>query len=118
MNESGSLIEAAQNYDLIEILNRGFAYAILAAGGLSVIFIFIGGISFILSGGQEEKIKRAVGTIRYAIIGLIVTIMAIFVIQIIGKGLFGLDVVKYINFQEIIDLVTEIGSGGGRDSLD
>ena len=115
--ESGSIIDAAQNYDIIQIINIGLAYAIVIAGLLSVIFIFIGGISFILSGGQEEKIKQAVSTIRYAIIGLVVTVLAIVIVSTIGKAL-GLDIIKYINFGQIIQTVTDIGNTGGIDSLD
>jgi uncharacterized membrane protein len=117
MNESGSIIEAAQNYDIVEIINKGLAYAIIIAGLLSVIFIFIGGISFILSGGQEEKIKQAVGTIRYAIIGLVITVLAVVIVSTVGKAM-GLDIIKYINFSEIIQTVTEIGDSTSRDSLD
>lgn len=116
---SSSIVEAAENYEILEILNRGLAYAIIIAGFLSVVFIFVGGISFILSGGQEEKIKSAVGTIRYAIIGLIVTILATVIIGTIGKAM-GLDIIRYINFGDIIDTITNItsSSDGGRPSLD
>jgi uncharacterized membrane protein len=115
--DNGSLIEAAQNYDIIEIINKGLAYAIIAAGFLSVIFIFIGGISFILSGGQEDKIKQAVGTIRYAIIGLLISVLAVVIVGTVGKAM-GLDIIKYINFGEIIQTVTDIGNTASRDSLD
>ena len=115
---SKSIVEAAQNYEIMEILNRGLAYAIIIAGLLSVIFIFVGGISFILSGGQEDKIKSAVSTIRYAIIGLIVTILATVIVGTVGRAL-GLDIIKYINFGDIIDTITGITSTGGRGaSLD
>lgn len=116
---SGSIIDAAENYQILEIINRGLAYAIIIAGFLSVVFIFVGGISFILSGGQEEKIKSAVSTIRYAIIGLIVTILATVIIGTVGKAM-GLDIIKYINFGDIVDTITNItsNSGGGSSSLD
>lgn len=124
--ETPSIVEAAQNYQVLEIVNRGFAYAIIIAGFLSVVFIFVGGISFILSGGAEEKIKNAVSTIRYAIIGLIVTILAVVVVGTVGKAM-GLDIIKYINFGEIIDTIKGVTSGqesvnmspsGGTQSLD
>ncbi|MBI2634896.1 hypothetical protein HYW82_04495 [Candidatus Peregrinibacteria bacterium] len=115
---SGSIIDAAENYNVLEIINRGLAYAIIIAGFLSVVFIFIGGISFILSGGQEDKIKTAVSTIRYAIIGLIVTILATVIIGTVGKAM-GLDIIKYINFGDIIDTITNITSDSGSTrSLD
>jgi uncharacterized membrane protein len=115
---SKTIIDAASNYEILEIINRGLAYAIIVAGFLSVVFIFVGGISFILSGGQEEKIKSAVSTIRYAIIGLIITILAIVIVGTVGKAM-GLDIIKYINFSDIIDTITNITSEGGSSrSLD
>lgn len=116
----GSIVDAAQNYDVLQIINRGIAYAIIIAGFLSVVFIFVGGISFILSGGQEEKIKSAVSTIRYAIIGLIITILATVIIGTVGKAM-GLDIIRYVNFGEIIDTIKSItaeNSSSGSLSLD
>src|SRR3989344_4306027 len=98
---SGTLISDTQNISITELINKGIAYAIIVAGFLSVVFIFIGGISFILSGGQEEKIKQAVSTIRYAIIGLIITILAVIIVNAVGK-IIGIDPTQYINFAEIV----------------
>jgi hypothetical protein len=105
----GSLLDTAESMDVTEIMNRGIAYAIIAAGFLSVVFIFIGGISFILSGGNEEKIKQAVSTIRYAIIGLIITIMAVIIINAVGQVI-GLNTIEYIRFEEIIKIIQNISS--------
>lgn len=116
---SGSIIEAATNYEILDIINKGLAYAIIVAGLLSVVFIFIGGISFILSGGAEDKIKNAVSTIRYAIIGLIITVLAVVIVGTVGRAM-GLDIIRYINFNEVIKNVRSIGNqaNGGIDSLD
>lgn len=112
-----TIVDAAQDYNILEIINIGLAYAIIIAGFLSVVFIFVGGISFILSGGQEEKIKSAVSTIRYAIIGLIITILATVIVGTVGKAL-GLDIIRYLNFGDIIRTITEItGQGGGDPRL-
>ena len=117
----GVLISDTQNVSLTELINKGIAYAIIVAGFLSVVFIFIGGISFILSGGQEEKIKQAVSTIRYAIIGLIVTVLAVIIVNAIGK-IIGVSTTDYISFSEIVRLIQEIsksvrGGGSGGDTL-
>lgn len=124
-NNSGTIIDAASNYNIPDIINKGLAYAILAAGILSVIFIIIGGFSFILSGGSEDKIKQAVGTIRYAIIGLVITILSVVIVQAVGQFI-GLDVVKYLNLGDIFRNVQNLGetfshsgsSGSGSTSLD
>lgn len=103
----GSVLDVAQNYDALEVINRAIAYAIIIAGFLSVVFIFFGGISFILSGGDEGKIKQAVSTIRYAIIGLIITLLSVVIVGFVGKAL-GLNIVQYINLNQIFDLITQI----------
>ncbi len=119
--KSGILLADTQNVNLPDLINKGIAYAIIVAGFLSVVFIFIGGISFILSGGQEEKIKQAVSTIRYAIIGLIVTILAVVAVNILGK-IIGVNTTEYISFAKIVELIQDIsqsvkGGGGSPDTL-
>lgn len=115
--QNQSIVESASKFEITEIINKFLAYAIIVAGLLSVVFIFVGGISFILSGGQEDKIKQAVGTIRYSIIGLVVTVLAIVIVNVVGNAL-GLDVVKYINYNDIIETVTNLGGTANPDSLD
>lgn len=109
-----------QNFSIVDIVNLGVAIAILSAGFLSVFYIFIGGLSFILSGGQEDKIKQAVHTIRYAIIGLIVTIMSVTIIKIVGY-IFNFDLLSVISWSRISvlmgDLVDRIVTGGAGGSV-
>ncbi len=84
------------SYTNLEQLNLGdivylfAALAILGAGALSIIFIFFGGFSFILSGGDETKVKQAIHTIRYAIIGLVISLLSLVFVPVIGK-LFGVN---------------------------
>lgn len=112
-----TILEVAASYDALEIINRAIAYGIIGAGFLSVIFIFFGGINFILSGGDEGKIKEAVSTIRYAIIGLVITLSAVIIVGFVGRAL-GLNVVEYINLGEIFQMITDITSGENSRSLD
>ena len=72
-----------------------------------IVFIFIGGITFILSGNQEDKIKQAMGTIRYAIFGFFISIFSVFIVSILGKTI-GIDVVKYVSIDEIYGLVQQL----------
>lgn len=120
MADGQSIVDAGEQLAITEIINKGIAYAIIAAGLLSIVFIFVGGISFILSGGQEDKIKQAVSTIRYAIFGLIITVLAVVIVGTVGKVL-GLDIIKYINISEIFETVRNVGDqtgGSSPDSLD
>jgi len=116
--ESGFMVTT--EFDIIDLANLVVAIAIILAGVLSVFYIFVGGISFILSGGQEDKIKQAVHTIRYAIIGLIVTILSVTIIKIVGF-VFGFDLLSLISWQKISllmsNLIDRIVGGGGATSV-
>lgn len=49
---------------------------VFLVGALSVIMIIIGGLRYILSGGDSAGLKSAKDTILYAIIGLVIAIFA------------------------------------------
>jgi len=103
-----SVIDSGSSgFSFVEIANLAVAIAIIFAAGMSVFYIFVGGISFILSGGQEDKIKQAVHTIRYAIIGLIITILAVTIIAILGS-IFDFDLVSYISWAKITEMMERI----------
>ena len=87
-------IQDLGNIELFDLIQMLIVYAFIIAGFLAAVFIFVGGISFILSGGDDEKIKKAVNTIRYSINGLIVTILSYTFITIVGK-IFNLDLLNY-----------------------
>ncbi len=90
---------------IIDIISTFIALSLIVASILCLVFIIVGGITFILSAGNEEKIKKAVHTIRYAIIGLIVTFVAFFAVAWISKLL---DIPFDLNFSTIINLMQEI----------
>lgn len=55
---SQSIVEAAESYQILEIINRGLAYAIIIAGFLSVVFIFVGGISLFFPVGKKIRLSQ------------------------------------------------------------
>lgn len=62
--------------DIIQIM--------IAVGGiLCIIFIILGGLKFVTSGGDEKKLASAKGTLTYAIVGLIVIILAFVILQVV-----------------------------------
>lgn len=90
-----------------EIVATFIALALIAALFLCLLFIIVGGITFILSAGNEEKIKKAVHTIRFAIIGLVVTFLAFFAVKLLSNLL---NIPFELGFPTIIDLMREIGT--------
>lgn len=111
-----SIVEVAENLDLMEMFIRLVAVAFIVAGVLAVVFIFFGGISFILSGGNEDKIKQAISTIRYSIIGLVFSVGAIFVVGILAKFLGISDTINFLRYSEILDTIRMITGGFSSSS--
>ncbi|MCF7812078.1 pilin [Candidatus Gracilibacteria bacterium] len=110
-NNFGGALETVNNYTMIDLVQLFIVYAFIIVGALAAIFIFVGGVSFILSGGNDEKIKSAVNTIRYSIVGLIVTILSFTFVMIVGR-IFGLNLLNYISYEQIkcsINRLVEFG---------
>lgn len=64
------------------VLNVVFA----VVGAISVLMVVIGGIKYASSQGDPQAISKAKGTIIYAIVGLIVTILAVAIVDfVIGR---------------------------------
>ena len=53
------------------------------AGIVAIIFIIIGGFKFLTSSGDEKKLASATSTLTYAIIGLVVVILAFVIIKVV-----------------------------------
>ena len=96
-----------QTFDLIDILNLAIGLAMVFAAALSIYYMFSGGISLILSGGQDDKIKEAVNTIRYAVIGLVITVLAFAFIYLLGN-VFDVQVGEYINVDRIYSILSSV----------
>lgn len=67
-------------------------------GAISVIMVVVGGLRYVVSGGNATNISTAKNTILYAIIGLVISILAYAIINFVitsfmpGAGDFGTNV--------------------------
>lgn len=70
----------------------------------------------ILSGGKDEKVKPAINSIRYAVIGIIVIVIAIFIAPKVGE-LLGLEVNSYLSPEKIFSTIKDLANKifGGSD---
>ena len=59
------------------------------AGIIAVLVIVIGGIRYTTSGGDPAQVKAAKNTILYAIVGIVVIIMAAAITQFVLNGVSG-----------------------------
>ncbi len=76
----------------LRVVVTSIAFGILGilmpiAGLVSVIFVIVGGFTFITSAGQPDKAKNARGTILNALIGLVIAMSAAVIVNIVAKAL-------------------------------
>ena len=77
--------------DMLGPLGNGFSLdsgkkdIVMVAGGIAVIFLVWGAISYIASRGNEEATEAAKKTMTAALVGLIVVIMAFAMVFIISQ---------------------------------
>ncbi|GEM_PF-2511471 len=76
---------SSMNDPLGSLLSFGITLLLITAALLSVIFLILGGIGWITSGGDKEGLEKAKKKITFAIIGLVVSLFAFFIINIVGQ---------------------------------
>jgi hypothetical protein len=57
------------------------------AGALSLLFIVIGGMRYIISQGDPNAVGQAKNTIIYALVGLIVTVIAYSIVRFVVSSI-------------------------------
>jgi|GEM_PF-1432814 hypothetical protein len=81
---------------------------ILIAGIGTFIFIIIGGVQYLTSGGDKAATQNARERITYAIIGLAIVASAVAVNQVIG-AIFGVNIFGQIVFPKADSIVGDLG---------
>lgn len=83
--------EWAQHEITQENIENAFAWAFSIAGVIAVIFIIKGAVDYLMSSGDPAKTRKATQAIIYAVVGLVIVILArlitIFVLQSTGGAL-------------------------------
>lgn len=84
-----SLFENVNTNDIsgvTQLLLNAITIASIAAGSVAVIFIIVGAIQYITSGGGDG-IKKAKTTLTMAVVGLVVALMAFGIVSFISTSL-------------------------------
>ena len=72
------------------LIPRAINLMLFIVGILAIVMLIWGGIRYVISGGNSDKVKEAKNTILYAIIGLVVAILGYalvsWVISVVGAG--------------------------------
>ena len=84
---SGTNICGGTNGDGLFAVIKNIIQVLLIAGGvIAVIVIIVGGLRYMTSNGEQAQVKSAKDTILYAVIGLVVTMVAYAIVTwVVGK---------------------------------
>jgi len=69
--------------DLASIINKFITWVLLLVGGLAVLFVIYGGVLYITSAGNKERVEQAKQTLTYAVIGLIVIVLSKVIVNLV-----------------------------------
>jgi hypothetical protein len=64
-------------------LTRGVNALFVVAGALSVVFIVVGGLRYVMSNGEPKDIEAAKNTIMYAVLGLIISLLSFGIVNFV-----------------------------------
>jgi len=81
------IVERPATGSIQDILNTIQVWLLSIVGGLTILFLIIGGVQYITSAGNTARAEMAKKTITYAIIGLIIVILTGFVLEILTGGI-------------------------------
>lgn len=84
---AGSLQVPVDNIPVVN-LNATTVGAILTAvftlvGGLATLFLLIGSVRYVTSNGDQSQMTQAKNTILYAIVGIVVSLSAFAIVQLV-----------------------------------
>lgn len=69
------------------LFNKIINTALFLIGALSVVMLIYGGIRYTISGGKQESVTAAKNTILYAIVGIVVALLAYAIVGFVVKQL-------------------------------
>jgi len=70
-------------------ISRMTSLILMAVGLISVIMLIYGGFRYVVSGGDNKKVTDAKNTILYAIIGLIIALLAYAIVNFVISAVTG-----------------------------
>lgn len=98
----GTLPNNIQNLEINDIITFAIRGLIIVGGVLALLYLLLGGMAWITSGGNKESVDKARDKIQAAVIGLIVIVAVIAIITLMEKVLgIGLGVSEEIRFPKL-----------------
>jgi hypothetical protein len=83
MNAAKGADQAADLFGATGIFTTVTNVLLFVIGAISVIMIIIGGLRYVISGGDASKVSAAKNTILYAVVGIVIALLAYAIINFV-----------------------------------
>lgn len=87
VKEGVSAVNVGSSTDLPGFIKAVIGVLLFIVGAVSVIMIIVGGIRYVTSNGDQAHVKAAKDTILYAVIGLIVALLAYAIVNFVTTNI-------------------------------
>lgn len=77
----------AGNITIAQLLTKVITWVLSFAAAIAVLFLIFGGLQYVTSAGNKDRIEKAKQTILYAVIGLIVIALSFVIVTFINTNL-------------------------------
>jgi hypothetical protein len=84
---AGKVIDSGSSVDLPTMIRKIIDLLLFAIGAVAVIMIIFGAFRYVLSGGDSSSVTAAKNTILYAVIGLVVAILAYAIVHFVTSNI-------------------------------
>ncbi|MDP4127592.1 MAG: pilin [Bacillota bacterium] len=84
---SVGIIDPGTKTDVPKIINDVIGWVLLLTGSITVLFIVYGGFKYVTSAGNKEQAESAKKTLTYAIIGLVIIVLAKIVVSLVTNSI-------------------------------
>lgn len=82
-NAAKGIDQASELFGATGIFNTITNVLLFAVGAISVIMLIIGGIRYVVSGGDSTAVQSAKNTILYAVVGIVICLLAYAVVSFV-----------------------------------
>lgn len=85
--------ELTKTGDIIVVIRAIIRFILLVAFVIAFVMLLVGGIRWILAGGDEKSVEKARNTITAALIGLVIVLVAFALIKLV-ETFFGVQIIS------------------------
>lgn len=86
------------NVGIVDVMRNIIRFILIVAFIIAFIMLIVGGIRWMMAGGDEKAVEKARGTITSALIGMVVVLVSFALIKLV-ETFFGITIISTGNIQ-------------------